>query len=168
MAETSNPEKKERGPSYLDNIRGDRPSKVTHYRFIKVDGIPVLKPLYDIRSAKLQKKLIPYGGAVKVVVKDSTTGENHVGYSFCSLNDRFEKRGGNVGAFSSALNKINCNAKKGEEQRCKLENEHTSMVLSKIKKYLHRDLTPEERRAKWKDIIEIEVNFGKPEEEKVD
>lgn len=129
----------QRTPHYLNEIRGDKQSMVTHYRFVNNAGSISLMPLYDIRKKGLSANILPHGGGVKVVLTEK--GNNYVGYSFSSINDRFIKRNGNVKAFRSALNQTNCNAvvhKKGGVtiSRCEEERQHTKLVLKKFLKFL--------------------------------
>lgn len=123
-------EKKE---SYMDVLRGDRRTMVTHYRYVNDNGTIRLLPLYEIRNKGLQRQVLSNGGGVKVIMSENDS--NWIGYSYCSLEDRFLKRSGNTMAFQNALRKLDAH-KNGELIKLQQQEEYTQHVLQKLKRRL--------------------------------
>lgn len=129
--------KKTKKKSYMDELRGNRMTMVTHYRYVNENGTIRLLPLYAIREEKKQRNMLPNGGAVKVIISEKDA--NWVGYSYCALEDRFTKRSGNIMAFRNALRKLS-----SKEFHSKYEQEtHSKNILQKIKRRLPKQFVDE-------------------------
>ena len=122
--------------SYMDELRGNRMTMVTHYRYVNENGTIRLLPLYVICKENKQRDMLPNGGAVKVIISEKDT--NWIGYSYCALEDRFTKRSGNIMAFRNALQKLS--SKKLTNMYAET---HSKNTLQKIKRRLPKQYVEE-------------------------
>lgn len=131
------PTKKAKKKSYMDELRGNRMTMVTHYRYVNDNGTIRLLPLYAIRKENKQRDMLPNGGAVKVIISEKDT--NWIGYSYCALEDRFTKRSGNIMAFRNALHKLGSKEMSGVQEA----EFHSKNILQKIKRRLPKQYMDE-------------------------